>query len=221
MADRRERENRSDRERPSHSSGRYTPEDYFKTSRELGRARHSRDPEADDEDLYDEYNSGKRESFEGDGYYGSNYGGISEPRRGRDYEGNAGYRDSYEHLTTGPWPEIERAAASRGMNLREFEMKQRGVHRGKGPKTYQRSDQRIVDDINDVLTDDPYVDASDVEVNVANGEVTLSGMVDNKGIKRRVEDLVEGVSGVKHVENRLRLRFPGGQIVSIRNAGEK
>ena len=100
-------------------------------------------------------------------------------------------------------------------------MKQRGVHRGKGPKSYQRSDQRITDDINDVLTDDPYVDASEIEVIVSSGEVTLNGMVENKGIKRRVEDLVEDVSGVKHVENRLRLRFPGGQIVNIRTAGEK
>lgn len=222
MADRRsEREYRSDADRPDHSSGRYRPEEYFSASRELGRARDSRDPDADDEELYDEYYSGKRENYKGEGYYGSNYGNISEPRLGRDYEDNAGYRDNYEALTTGQWPEIERAAASRGMDLRTYELKQRGVHRGKGPKTYQRSDQRIIDDVNDVLTDDPYVDASDIEVNVTKGEVMLKGMVENKGIKRRVEDLVEDVSGVKHVENRLRLRFPGGQIVNIRNAGEK
>lgn len=221
MADRSERKNRSDTDRPNHSGGRYRPENYFDTSRDLGRARDSRDPEADNEDLYDEYHSGKRENFKGDGYYGSNYGSISEPRRARDYEDNAGYRDSYENLTTGQWPEVERAAASRGINLREYELKQRGVHRGKGPKSYQRSDQRITDDINDVLTDDPYVDASEIEVTITNGEVTLNGVVENKGIKRRVEDLVEDVSGVKHVENRLRLRFPGGQIVNIRTAGEK
>ena len=82
-------------------------------------------------------------------------------------------------------------------------------------------DQRITDDINDVLTDDPYVDASDIEVAVTKGDVTITGMVDSKGLKRRVEDLVEEVSGVRNVENRLKLRFPGGQIVNIRNAEGK
>lgn len=61
----------------------------------------------------------------------------------------------------------------------------------------------------------------EVEVTVSKGEVTVSGVVENKGIKRRVEDLVEDISGVKHVENLLKLRFPGGQIVNIRNSGEK
>lgn len=222
MGDKRsEKEFRNPTGEESGNGGRYRPERYFESSRRLGQARASRDPDADDEDLYDEYHSGKREDFKGDGYYGSNYGSISEPRRGRDYEDNAGYRQNYENLPTGQWPEIEEAARSRGINLREQELAKRGVHRGKGPKNYQRSDQRITDDINDVLTDDPYIDASEIEFTVSKGEVTVTGMVDNKGIKRRVEDLVEDVSGVKHVENRLKLRFPNGQIVNVRNTGQK
>lgn len=77
-------------------------------------------------------------------------------------------------------------------------------HRGKGPKNYKRSDARIEEEINDMLTDDPYVDASEIEVTVKNGEVTLTGTVDNRVTKRRAEDIVEQVSGVTHVENRLR-----------------
>jgi hypothetical protein len=195
---------------------RYNTAAYYQANRRLGDSRDARDHGADDHDLYDEFNTGKRENYNAGGYYGSNYGSISELNRGRNFESNAGYRASYNRLTTGQWPEIERAAQSRGFNLRDYELAQRGVHRGKGPRSYQRSDQRMEEDINDLLTEDPYIDASEVEVKVEKGEVVLSGVVENKHIKRRVEDLVEQVSGVKHIENRLR---PGrqGEMVNIHN----
>jgi Flp pilus assembly secretin CpaC len=50
------------------------------------------------------------------------------------------------------------------------------------------------------------VDASDVEVNVSNCEVTLSGTVDNREERRRAEDCAEHVSGVTHVQNNLRVK---------------
>lgn len=86
----------------------------------------------------------------------------------------------------------------------------RGQHRGKGPRNYSRSDERIRDDVNDRLSDDPFVDASDIEVSVSNGDVTLTGNVDHRSTKRRAEDLAESVSGVKNVENRLRVTQPSG-----------
>ena len=79
-------------------------------------------------------------------------------------------------------------------------------HRGRGPRNYRRSDERIREDVNDRLMDDPHVDASDVEVGVANGEVTLTGMVESRFAKRHAEDLAESVSGVSHVQNNLRVR---------------
>jgi hypothetical protein len=82
----------------------------------------------------------------------------------------------------------------------------RGEHRGRGPRSYRRSDDRIREDINDRLTDHPYLDASDIDVVVSNGEVTLTGMVDNRNAKRMAEDIAEEVSGVTNVENRLRVR---------------
>jgi hypothetical protein len=78
-------------------------------------------------------------------------------------------------------------------------------HRGRGPKTYSRSDERIQDDVNDRLTDDPFLDATNVEVAVAQGEVTLTGTVSSRADKRRAEDLADNVSGVKHVQNNLRV----------------
>ncbi|HYG90709.1 MAG TPA: BON domain-containing protein [Azospirillum sp.] len=77
-------------------------------------------------------------------------------------------------------------------------------HRGRGPRGYTRSDERIREDVNDRLTDDPYVDASDVEVTVSACEVTLNGHVPHRSMKRRAEDIAESVSGVTHVQNNLR-----------------
>jgi osmotically-inducible protein OsmY len=84
-----------------------------------------------------------------------------------------------------------------------------GQHRGRGPRNYTRSDERIREDVNDRLSDDPMVDASDIDVSVSNGEVTLSGTVQNRWDKRRAEDVAEDVSGVKHVQNNLRVQQQG------------
>ena len=78
-------------------------------------------------------------------------------------------------------------------------------HSGKGPKNYRRSDERIRDDINDRLTDEWNIDASDIEVLVTEGEVVLSGFVSDKFQRRKAEEVAEAVRGVKVVENRLRI----------------
>lgn len=78
-------------------------------------------------------------------------------------------------------------------------------HRGRGPKNYTRSDERIAEDVNDRLADDAHIDASDIEVSVSSGEVTLNGTVTERFAKRHAEDIVERVSGVKHVQNNLRV----------------
>jgi osmotically-inducible protein OsmY len=80
-----------------------------------------------------------------------------------------------------------------------------GQHRGKGPKGYTRSDDRIKEDVNDRLSDDSHIDASEIDVSVNNCEVTLTGSVNSRWEKRHAEDLAESVSGVKNVENRLRV----------------
>jgi hypothetical protein len=79
-----------------------------------------------------------------------------------------------------------------------------GAFRGRGPRGYHRSDERIRDEIHERLTDDSWLDASDIEVTVHEGEVTLDGRVRSRTDKRRAEDIVERVSGVGHVQNNLR-----------------
>ncbi len=82
---------------------------------------------------------------------------------------------------------------------------QRGMYRGKGPVGYQRSDERIRENVCEALTDDEHVDASHIEVTVKNGDVTLAGTVSERRMKRLAEDVVERVSGVKDVQNQLRV----------------
>jgi len=78
--------------------------------------------------------------------------------------------------------------------------------RGKGPKGYSRGDDRIREDVCDRLSDDDDVDASNISVRVSNGEVTLDGHVASRWEKRAAEDCVEQCSGVKHVQNNLRVK---------------
>lgn len=79
-------------------------------------------------------------------------------------------------------------------------------HRGKGPRGHQRSDERIREEVNEALEDSHWVDASDIEVTVEAGEVTLSGTVADRQQKRSATDCAEDVRGVRDVHNQLRLQ---------------
>jgi len=80
-----------------------------------------------------------------------------------------------------------------------------GPHKGKGPKGYQRSAERIKEDVCERLSDDALLDASDINVEVSGAEVILSGTVDSRQDKRRAEDIATAVSGVADVLNQLRI----------------
>lgn len=77
---------------------------------------------------------------------------------------------------------------------------------GKGPKGYKRTDDRIKEDVCECLSRSPRVDASDIEVSVEEGCVTLSGTVDSKAIKRAAEMEIENLSGVDDVRNEIKVR---------------
>ena len=103
-----------------------------------------------------------------------------------------------------------------GEREREREQEWRGGgrdFRGMGPKGYKRNDERISDEVHERLTDDPYVDASNINISVSAGEVTLSGTVENREAKHRAERCIEDVSGVSHVQNNLRVER-GGVLTS-------
>jgi osmotically-inducible protein OsmY len=78
--------------------------------------------------------------------------------------------------------------------------------RGMGPKDYRRSDERIWEDVCEVLLRDPRIDASEVDVSVEDGIVLLRGKVESRRIKRLAELAVESILGVLDVQNLLTFR---------------
>ena len=82
----------------------------------------------------------------------------------------------------------------------------RGLHTGRGPRGYRRSDERIREEICERLTQHGEIDASDLDVDVRDVEVTLRGMVENRQMRRMAEDAIEEVFGVRDVTNQIRIR---------------
>jgi hypothetical protein len=81
----------------------------------------------------------------------------------------------------------------------------KGAFTGKGPKNWTRSDERIREDVCECLTYHPHIDASEIDVVVKDGEVTLTGTVTERRTKRLAEDIVEDVRGVRDVHNQIRV----------------
>ncbi len=129
-----------------------------------------------------EWEPGRRESFFG------RLGGLFSGHRGGYGYGYGGGMGSY----------------GGGMGT----YSQRGQFAGRGPKNWQRSDERIKDDVSERLSDHPDIDASEIEVQVKSAEVTLIGTVDERDSKRLAEDIAQSVSGVKDVHNQIRVEKP-------------
>src|SRR5919109_1247222 len=175
---------RGDRDRDWYGSGREGRSDWEGSG---SGGRPSRDPE------YERYST--RE-----GYW------PAEPLYGRGSERPyGGYREDY--------PRGYRAAGMEsgyGAGMYGFTgygaVRERGTFAGRGPKGYRRSDERIQEDVNDRLTWSAELDASDIEVRVVDGEVTLTGVVEDRAAKRLAEDLAEDIAGVRDVHNELKIR---------------
>jgi osmotically-inducible protein OsmY len=58
--------------------------------------------------------------------------------------------------------------------------------RGRGPRGYERSSERIYEDVCEGLTEDDRVDASQLEVDVENGIVTLRCTVPDREHKKLI-----------------------------------
>jgi hypothetical protein len=136
-----------------------------------------------------EYRPGRRHATE-NGYAYGNYGGVT--LEGQRYEG------------ANPHFEMPRRRSAKGNG---------------GPRSFQREDRRIYEDACERLTDDDRIDASDIQVSVANGEVTLSGKVRSRQAKRRATFVVEGVFGVQDVHNNIRIEDEQTSAVTNFRAG--
>jgi osmotically-inducible protein OsmY len=162
------------------------------------------------------------QSWRGESGYGRSGGG--QGYGGRGYGGQQGYGGQWAQggdWMRGDYDRSERAGArgetGYGSMGEGFGRSMEGQHRGRGPRGYTRSDERIREDVCDRLTDDPSVDASEIDITVSNSEVTLNGTVGSREQRRRAEDCAEQVSGVTHIQNNVRVRKEeqgGGQGTS-------
>jgi hypothetical protein len=182
--------------RPYGQGGRYN--DLSPTYREFAATQQRRMRRAFEQDYEAEY--------EPDRY-------TPNAREGRGEEPRSWWDRTQDEVSS--WLGDEGARRRREWDERQADVRseERAEHRGRGPKGYKRSDGRITEDVNDRLTDDPYLDASDIQVSVKDNEVTLAGLVATRQDKRRAEDLADGVLGVTHVQNNLRVR-PYGETTS-------
>ena len=139
----------------------------------------------------------ERDRYDRDGAYGD-----YNPYRA--FGGRDRSRPQEEERT---WFDRARDEVSSWMGDRDASQRRQadGEHRGRGPKGYRRSDERIREDVSDRLTDDAWLDAQGVEVMVQDSEVTLTGTVRSREDKKRAEAIAETVSGVDHVQNNLRV----------------
>lgn len=132
---------------------------------------------------------------------GMRYGSrTSTENRGESYRGTSGYETGRGAGSFGSW---DRLGEGRSLSSsREWET---GPFFGRGPRGYQRSDERINEEICERLTRHGRIDASDIEVRVTNGEVTLAGSVDDRESKRLADDVAESVFGVRDVNNQIKV----------------
>lgn len=125
----------------------------------------------------------------------------------------------YERERLEPW---QRSRERKIFDWRDFsgreDWSRPGPHTGKGPRDYTRSDERLFEEVCDRMAQDGQLDASDIDVEVANGEVTLMGSVANRQAKRRAEDIADAVHGVRDVHNLLHLQ-QGSPLHWIDEAG--
>jgi len=71
------------------------------------------------------------------------------------------------------------------------------------------SDAWITSKIKARMVGDKELKGSDISVDTdKSGEVTLSGTVDSRMVRHRADDIAEDVSGVRYVQNNLRVREP-------------
>jgi BON domain-containing protein len=126
-------------------------------------------------------------------------------------ESSVGYEGSYRQGYRGATyrgPSYGSTGAGSGMR-----------QRSRGPKGYQRSDERLKEDISERLMEAYDIDSSEVTVEVSGAKVTLEGSVPSRHMKHAIEDLVDACPGVQDIENRVRVASPNYQGSSAGSTG--
>lgn len=75
-------------------------------------------------------------------------------------------------------------------------------------RSEERSDQILLNDVEAALVADPAADSYQIDIQVDDGVVTLSGIVDSYAEKHLAAQVVKGVRGVNKVENMIEVNPP-------------
>jgi len=133
------------------------------------------------------------------------YGAYGAGGYGEGVYGGAGRRE-YDDSSERGWLERAGDEVASWFGDEDAARRREQDHSGRGPAGYTRSDERICENVCDVLTDDRSVDARGIQVTVQDGDVTLDGTVSDRWQKRRAEAAIEDLSGVHNVQNNLRVQ---------------
>jgi hypothetical protein len=141
-------------------------------------------------------------------HFGMGRGGFSRPPNldldhGRSMSGMQG---SFGLGQRGEVPGWGRGMGGSDLGMGQRLDTDRGPFYGKGPKGYRRSDDRIREEICECISMQGHIDATDVEITVENGIVTMKGTVPQRHDKRMLERMVDHVRGVDDVHNELRVK---------------
>ncbi len=190
---------------------------YFESPRE--RERRYRDRDADRS--FGRRGYGRRDDDDDRGSWISRDRGDFESGRRRRFDEFEDWQRPRELAEFEPSGDFGRshARASRSRSIGRDRDPSQGRFTGRGPKGYQRSDERLREDVCDRLTVDSEIDASNIEVSVRDGEVTLDGSVPDRFMKRASEDCIENISGVKQVHNRVRVEANDEDRAEVRDPG--
>lgn len=113
---------------------------------------------------------------------------------------------------TSQWPRWEGPAESRPSGYLQGEAnifaedESQEKHIGKAPLDYsERPDHLIEQEVKERLTQDPFLDPTNITVSVSQQRVTLEGFVEQEADRQRAEACVNEVAGVGGCDNRLSL----------------
>jgi len=90
----------------------------------------------------------------------------------------------------------------------QFRRERQEEQRGGGERRIgqrRRPDDVLARELQEILTKDPELDATEIEVEVEGGAVALRGVVDSTDARLLAEELVESVTGVREVHNNLKV----------------
>jgi hypothetical protein len=210
-------ERRRDYSRPQYESGGYDPNAYRRPRSGSGYGGYGEMP------------------GEGAGGFDSGRNYAAEPGWGPGY-GERPEQDTRFGRSTTRFEDSDRGEAFRRQSVgtpRDASSRERGSDHGRevpmagagfrarrGPKGYERSDERLREDICERLMWSDDIDASEVSVEVRAGVVMLDGAVPERSMKHAIEDVVDACLGVKDIENRIRVTYGQHQTVHAEGRGD-